>query len=169
MKELTLKTLLLIFIISIFTACKDVDDSTPQTWEDNPIAVADKERIEEEERIREEYEELSTTTDNSTGLMWQDNDHESKYVWADANSYCSELTLVDYSDWRLPTRAELLELYERRGILSSYLSTQRSSYYWTSSSSSTYINQKILVDFYDGTPYRDDRTDDNCVRCVRVK
>jgi hypothetical protein len=172
MKELTLKALLLIFIITAFSACKDVDESLPQTWEDNPLAVADKERIEEEERIRIEeeeerirIEELSTTTDSTTGLMWQDNDYETTHTWNNALSYCYELTLVEYSDWRLPNRAELKDLVVKRNILKSYVSSNN-TYYWSSTERTT--DTAIIVEFGgDLDSYYSNKTNEEYVRCVR--
>ena len=37
-------------------------------------------------------------------LMWEDINHtrEVRQTWGDANTYCSDLTLGNFSDWRLP-------------------------------------------------------------------
>ena len=48
-----------------------------------------------------------TTVD---GLMYQNQPLTKRYTWQEAKNYCSNLTLGGYSDWRLPTRAELMKL-----------------------------------------------------------
>ena len=46
--------------------------------------------------------------DNVTDLMWQQS--TSQYNWGEALTYCDNLVLGDYSDWRLPTIKELSTL-----------------------------------------------------------
>jgi len=41
------------------------------------------------------------------GLMYQNQPFTKRYTWKEAKEYCQDLTLGGYSDWRLPTRAEL--------------------------------------------------------------
>jgi len=43
-------------------------------------------------------------------LMYQNQPFTKGYTWQEAKKYCSNLTLGGYSDWRLPTRAELMKL-----------------------------------------------------------
>jgi hypothetical protein len=50
-----------------------------------------------------------TVTDASTGLMWQQDGLTNK-SWEQALSYCENLSLAGYSDWRLPTVKELRSL-----------------------------------------------------------
>lgn len=49
------------------------------------------------------------TTDTKTGLMWAP-DPGRNTTWDEARKYASSLKLGGYSDWRLPTRAELKTL-----------------------------------------------------------
>ena len=52
-----------------------------------------------------------TVTDNSTGLMWMKKDNGHYGVgglnWQEALDYCEDLSLVNYTDWRLPNAKEL--------------------------------------------------------------
>ena len=53
-----------------------------------------------------------TVTDNVTGLMWQQTVPTGTYTWAQAVAYCPTLTLADHSDWRLPSRIELVSIVD---------------------------------------------------------
>jgi hypothetical protein len=50
-----------------------------------------------------------TVLDGQTGLMWQ-RDYATDQSWDGANGYCETLTAGNFSDWRLPTRIELLSI-----------------------------------------------------------
>ncbi len=50
-----------------------------------------------------------TVTDNVTGLMWQQDDG-GEMTWDNAVTYAENLTLAFYTDWRLPTSHELLNI-----------------------------------------------------------
>jgi hypothetical protein len=47
--------------------------------------------------------------DSTSGLMWRNVD-DCCYTWEEAKSYCQNLNLGEYSDWRLPTIGELRSL-----------------------------------------------------------
>ncbi|CAA6676474.1 MULTISPECIES: DUF1566 domain-containing protein [unclassified Lentimonas] len=48
-----------------------------------------------------------TITDNVTGLTWARDLSTSDHSWSDAATYCEDLELGGYDDWRLPTVKEL--------------------------------------------------------------
>lgn len=48
---------------------------------------------------------------SSSQLMWQKARGPLFTSWEEANNYAKKLELDGYSDWRLPTREEFLELY----------------------------------------------------------
>jgi hypothetical protein len=51
-----------------------------------------------------------TVIDNVTGLMWQREGTEAPLNWASAVSYCDDLNLAGYNNWRLPTQKEILNI-----------------------------------------------------------
>lgn len=59
-----------------------------------------------------------TVTDGVTGLMWQRKAPEDMFRWTKAQSYCEELSLGGHSDWRLPSRLELVTLVEYERVAS---------------------------------------------------
>ena len=53
-----------------------------------------------------------TVTDTKTGLMWSAKDNGNHINWTDARSYCQNYSGGDHTDWRMPTLAELISLYD---------------------------------------------------------
>ncbi|MDP8285425.1 MAG: DUF1566 domain-containing protein [Candidatus Electryonea clarkiae] len=50
--------------------------------------------------------------DSDTGLMWAAHDNNYNISWHDAKEYCATYNSGGFSDWRLPTSAELMSLYK---------------------------------------------------------
>jgi len=95
-----------------------------------------------------------TVTDTSTGLMWQ-KDGSTYMNWEGAVSYCENLTLAGYNDWRLPNANELQSLvdYNRYNpsINTSYFpNTMSYSSYWSSTTFDRYPHFAWFVDFRSG-------------------
>lgn len=53
-----------------------------------------------------------TVTDNSSNLMWMQNDNETPILWENALSYAEDFTFAGYSDWRLPDVKELQSIVD---------------------------------------------------------
>ncbi len=107
-----------------------------------------------------------------TGLMWQKATAPGMYTWDEALAYCEGLSLGGFSDWRLPTLAELCALVERSipppgpMINTAYFPVTRSANYWTSSIFAPGADFVFYVDFGYGNVY--DRHYKNYKYCVRA-
>ena len=75
-----------------------------------------------------------TVTDNITGLEWQKTDG-GEMTWENAGSYCENLLLGGFSDWRLPTGIELLSInnfnHLNPALDNNYFTTTTAEYWWT--------------------------------------
>jgi len=76
-----------------------------------------------------------TITDNNTGLMWQKTDG-GEMTWESAASYCTNLTLAGFDDWRLPTGIELFSINNYNHLNPAmdpvYFTTTQAEYWWSS-------------------------------------
>lgn len=110
-----------------------------------------------------------TVTDAATGLIWQQADDGTSRTWDDAVSYCQALPLGGHSDWRLPSRKELLTLVDAgrtHPALDPALSAA-SKPYWTATDGFADASSAWFVNF--GSGYSDYRKKTLAVyvRCVR--
>jgi hypothetical protein len=126
-----------------------------------------------------------TVTDNNTGLMWQKQDNGNAYNWYKASGtydatynpssedVCGSLNLGGHSDWRLPTKKELMSIvdygipYPGPTIDTTYFPNAKSSYYWSSTTSAYGPNSAWGVYFYNGSVGSHYKNSSDYVRCVR--
>jgi len=114
----------------------------------------------------------NTVTDSTTGLMWQD-DNDAKTVkkdWQGSIDYCENLSFSGYSDWRLPSRLELLSIADKtktNPAIKEGFQNVVSDYYWSSSSYVNLSNYAWRVLFDDGDDSANRKGNNYYVRCVR--
>jgi hypothetical protein len=75
---------------------------------------------------------------------------------------CADLVLNGYSDWFLPSRSELQQLYNNRAAIGGFIN----SIYW--SSSEFLSGDAWEFNFYDGDTYYLNKFNNYCVRAVRA-
>lgn len=101
-----------------------------------------------------------TVTDNVTGLVWQKQDNGQKLLWKDAVSYCENLVLGQYSDWRMPGLSELASLIyigngDSNAINASYFEIKPELYsgypFWSSRTPPTISGSALTVVFGNGS------------------
>ena len=129
-------------------------------------------------------------TDNYTGLIWQDDSNVSsiKKQWIStanynigdynntsgdtATTYCKNLTIGGYNDWRLPTYKELLEIldYSKSTMTNVAFNNTNSSsynYYWTTNNFKNYNRYAYNILLTVGRAYKSLKNSSCYIRCVR--
>jgi hypothetical protein len=97
-----------------------------------------------------------TVTDNSTGLMWEQNG-TTGLSWEQSLSYCVNLNLGGHKDWRLPTIKELHSLgdfqHANPAIDTDYFPNTQ-SFYWSSTTYAYFTGYAWGINFDSGDdPY----------------
>ena len=95
------------------------------------------------------------------GLVAAPTDFEQDMDWLEAKEACDTLTLNGYSDWRLPSKEELNQLYLNKDKIGGFAS----GYY--SSSTEDSPNYAWVQGFDDGIQYWYNKYTANTVRAVR--
>ena len=93
-----------------------------------------------------------TVLDTSSNLMWAAKDNGSDIDWTNAKSYCRNYRGGGFTDWRMPTQAELAGLYDgsvkgRNGYNLTTLITLTACCPWTSE---VLRSNVMRVDFTNG-------------------
>jgi hypothetical protein len=112
-----------------------------------------------------------TVTHRPTDLTWQQEDDNVVRSWENALSYCENLSLDKYSDWRLPNFRELLTLVDYTvygpAINSSLFPNNDGGDFWTSTTHPDVTTAAWRVRFYYGIMDLDYKSSSIYVRCVR--
>ena len=89
-------------------------------------------------------------TDTKTNLMWQDDASvkTTKKTWSEAVSYCDNLSFAGFSDWRLPSKMELLGITDKKGEML-YDIPGKSNFKIVSAEVEKDNNQVLLLNFSD--------------------
>jgi hypothetical protein len=118
---------------------------------------------------------LSTdiVVDSTTTLMWQKADDNTQRNWNDAVTYCNNLSLGGYADWRLPSKVELHGLNNSsvfnqiQGTPFSQVGDQYFGGYWSSTSFETDYAWHVFFSKQGADGYASKFGWTNLTRCVR--
>ncbi len=106
-------------------------------------------------------------TFRAAGLEWQMQPAPNVMNWEDAKSYCANLSLAG-GGWRLPTKDELLALYNAKTSSAEIAAYPHMNWwYWSSSPSPGGSSGAWIVVFYGGYAHYGGVSDYGYVRCVR--
>jgi len=112
-------------------------------------------------------------TDNTRGLMWQDDAAaaSTQLTCQNAIDHCEALDLGGYTDWRLPNIKELKSIVDRSKstapIIYSAFQNTPSNGYWSATTLASNTSYAWYVTFYYGLDYWDGKSGSVYVRCVR--
>ncbi|HIG65345.1 MAG TPA: DUF1566 domain-containing protein [Methyloprofundus sp.] len=91
--------------------------------------------------------------------------------WGQALRYCAQLEWKTYSDWRLPSRTELLSLVNRQkrtpAINEHLAHDTKDTVYWTSNTDFQHPELAYYISFFSGNSYANSKQIQAYARCVR--
>lgn len=109
--------------------------------------------------------------DTKLKLMWQDNPRHNRVRNLKlAKSYCAELKLSIFDDWRLPTYEELLSIVDYNHYNSAIIPLFQNSFsarYWSTTQDVAAPNYAWFVDFIYGRTGHAKKSKEYYTRCVR--
>jgi hypothetical protein len=112
-----------------------------------------------------------TVTDESTGLMWQQETPTKETTLNQSITYCKKLKLGGYTDWRLPTIKELNTIVDYNrcnpAIDSDLFPNTPPLTYWTSTIRQIHAGYNWVIEFATGGTGGGYTQDKMCVRAVR--
>lgn len=116
----------------------------------------------------------TTVGDPTTYLVWQKTDDNNKRNWNEAITYCDNLTLSGYNNWRLPSRDELKGLNyssifnQINGTYYAQVNDQYIGSYWSNTSFDNSQAYHVFLRSNAGSEgYANKSFYSNLVRCVR--
>ncbi|NDY57732.1 DUF1566 domain-containing protein [Desulfovibrio sulfodismutans] len=112
-----------------------------------------------------------TVTDRVTGLIWQQVDDGTQRTWGQSVTYCQDLELGGQTDWRLPSRWELLSIVDagrfNPALNPAFSCTDNTNSYWANTDYLGYLFYGWYVFAYYGDSGGASKGGEQNVRCVR--
>jgi hypothetical protein len=114
--------------------------------------------------------QMQTVIQNPESLMWQDDEQVSEQTmsYKSALSYCESLGLGDMTDWRMPTKSELMRIVDtqRTPTIFPVFTHTATECYWAMSKDQN--NRVSFIDFATGKAMNVVGINHSCfIRCVR--
>ncbi|MDH5559900.1 MAG: DUF1566 domain-containing protein [Deltaproteobacteria bacterium] len=165
MRKTLLSTLILFMMLVFLISCGDGNKKKTELVRPSIVpapVVAKKPPLKSVPKIKK-----IVMTDDSTGLMWQDDGSDKQRDWYGAVKYCENLGLSGFSDWRLPMREELVNIFAKK----EKFQTLKHSNFWSSSKCVINDTHAWFVSFGEGvmpSEYDSYIGRKHTVRCVRI-
>lgn len=113
--------------------------------------------------------------DTATNQLWEVKTAQNKkirYTFADAKTYCENLSLSNQTGWRLPTVQELYTIIDHTRVSPSLDTTLFGEtifkYYWTNDNSyDDFANEAFVIGFKIGSVASGSKNNESFVRCVK--
>ncbi len=86
-----------------------------------------------------------------------------KGPWDSAVDMCENSNLAGFTDWRLPTKSELLIAYNNKDLIGGF----KDDWYWSSTTSEGYSGYAYQVGFSGGGVHTEDKSRSYYARCVK--
>ncbi len=108
-------------------------------------------------------------TENTTGLVWRNDDYMTSKNYQDAANYCNSLSYNFQTDWRLPTIDELTSIANRgtENYFGSFNNIKTDEYYWSGTPYNREANKHYTFSFKLGNDSTALDTSTKYVTCVR--
>ena len=129
------------------------------------------------EKKEERDRDIAYYTKKVDDLMWEDHPDATTngYSWSAANKYCTNMSWLGYTDWRLPTFYEFEQLYtkQHRNKLQHFQGSSARDYkYWTSTNGDdigkcTSVSNGVISVFYTSGSNTKEIHFARCVRKIR--
>ena len=134
------------------------------------VLSSDEEKVKLISKALNNSTEKDTVVDKLTGLMWQDNiDSKGRQDnLYNAQTYCSSLSLLGYSDWKLPTQSQFKTiLAKNKSAIKSEFKMFASDVYWAPLAKLNPFGTEHTMNWKDGDIGRYQKRNHHHVRCVR--
>lgn len=110
---------------------------------------------------QEYFSYLQLPTFSFSGNLYRVYDDIGYMQWQHAMDACDDLTYGGFTDWYLPSQAELSKMYDQDSSIGGFSSAD----YWSSTEYGS--SNAYYVDFYNGFQYSGSKSIQNRVRCIR--
>jgi len=109
--------------------------------------------------------------DKITNLMWQDDSTDNNNTYSGANTYCDDLNLSGFSNWKLPSIQELNTIVDRGRAniaINSIFKNALNKWYWSKTIHQGHLDSAWSVYFYTGQATYVTKINSSIhIRCVR--
>ena len=113
--------------------------------------------------------DAKSISDQNVNLQWEDSDRDNLSIYRLADSYCKQLHLGGYNDWRLPKKLELTQLSKNKSLKKKF-KYMVDDVYWSSSQDQKMRHHYLSVylgNGYVSSTYTCDKIASICVREIK--